>query len=177
MHCRPLHIHVPSQRRACPDAKEKHGEASQRGIHPKNKKLQPLPLLECQKVCLFCCVLFFNHSLNRWATVTHLVRKSQKSSLNGMVKLQQPLVQTKSHFSKIRPCSWGNSFLSFIFKWCHGQAQACTVSVAPAVHILSINLINSSGSASRVGLCCLLTVMAHSFHFCFSENILIFRVI
>lgn len=73
--CRSLHIHIPSQRRTCPAAKGKHWEASQRGIHPKNKKLQPLPLLECQEVCLFCCVLFFNRSFNRWATVTRLVRK------------------------------------------------------------------------------------------------------
>lgn len=139
VHCRFLHIHVPSQRRACPDAKGKHGEASQRGIHLKNKKLQPLPLLEGQEVCLFCCVLFFNHSFNRWATVTLLIRKVHPTGQSNFSSLWQ----TKSHFSKIRPCSWGNSFLSFIFKWCHGQAQECTVLVGPAVHILSTNLINS----------------------------------
>lgn len=96
--CRSLHIHIPSQRRTCPAAKGKHWEASQRGIHPKNKKLQPLPLLECQEVCLFCCVLFFNRSFNRWATVTRLVRKvhpTRRSNFSSL-RYKEPFLQNKA---------------------------------------------------------------------------------
>ena len=56
------------------------GGASQRGIHPKNKKPQPLPLPECWEVCLVCSVLSFKRSFNRWATATHLIRKIQRDS-------------------------------------------------------------------------------------------------
>lgn len=141
MHCRSLHIHVPSQRRACPDAEGKHGEASQKGIHPKNKKLQPLPLPECREVCLFCCVLFFNHSFNRWATVTHLARKVHPT---GWSSFQQPPVQHRQKAISPKQALLLEQFVwTFKFKWCHGQAQASTFLVGPAGHAVSIYLINS----------------------------------
>lgn len=141
VHCRSLHIHVSLQRRACPDAKGKHGAASQRGINPKNKKLRPLPLPECREVCLFCCVLFFNHSFNRWATVTHLVREVHPT---GWSSFQQPLVQHRQKAVSLKQALLlGQVVLTFQFKWCHGQAQASAVLVGPAGHIPSMYLINS----------------------------------
>lgn len=105
VHCRSLHIHVPPQRRACPDAKGKHGEASQRAIHPKNKKMQPLPLLECWEVPLFCYVLVFNHSFGRWATVTHLLRKVHPTGACSSLRY----AADKKLFLQSRPCSSHNS--------------------------------------------------------------------
>ena len=141
VHCRSLHIHVPSQRRACPDAEGKHGEASQRGIHPKNKTLQPLPLPECWEVCLFCRVLFFNHSFNRWAPVTHRVGKVHPTGRSSFQ--QAPVWHRQKAVSPKQALLLGQFILTFKLKWCHGQAQASTVLVGPAGHILSIYLINS----------------------------------
>lgn len=47
---RPLNIHAHLQRTACPDAEAEGVEASEKGIHPGNKKCQPLPLLECHGI-------------------------------------------------------------------------------------------------------------------------------
>lgn len=137
VHCRSLHIHVPSQRRACPDAEGMHEEASQRRIHPENKKLQPLPLLESWEVCLFYCVLFLYHSFNRWATVTHRVKKVHPT---GRSRFQQLLVQ---HRQKAVSPKEGNLVLTLKFKRCHGQARASTVLAGPAGPILSVYFIDS----------------------------------
>lgn len=137
VHCRSLHIHVPSQKRVCSDAKE---EASQREIHLKNKKLQPLPLLECQEICL-CFVVF-----------CFLITPStdgQQSPISSE-KFTQQDGQTwaasstdKKPFLQNKALLLGQFILVIHIQIVPGQSQACTVLLGPAIHILSINLIDS----------------------------------
>lgn len=101
-----------------------------------------------------------------------------KSSPNRTVKLPAASIQHRQRAVFLKQTLLLRQFtLTFKFKWCHGQAQASTVLVAPAHHMLSTYLIHSSRSASTGDLHCPGTAAAHHFCFCSSEKVLVIRVI
>lgn len=83
MHCRSLHIHVPSQRRACPDAGGKQMEDSEKGIYPKNKKPNLCPYHSAKRFACFVLFLFLIAPLTDGQR--HISR--QKSSPNRVARL------------------------------------------------------------------------------------------
>lgn len=111
------------------------------GFSPRTKSSNLCPDWSAGRFAYFCCVLFFNRSLKRWAAVTRLVRKVHPT---GQPSFQQPPGWYRQKaVSPKQSLLLGQVILTFKFKWCHGQAQASTVLVGLAGPILSIHLINS----------------------------------
>lgn len=105
----------------------------------------------------------------------HLVRKVHPIEWPGFQQL--PVGTDKKSISLTQALLLRQLVLTFKFKWCHGQAQASTDLVGPAVQILSIYFINSKRYASMGDLYCPGIAKAHSSHFCFSEKVLLCRII
>lgn len=109
------------------------GESFWKGDSFQEQKAQPLPLPECKEACLACFALFLflNHSFNRWTAVIHLI---------GNVHQWSGQASSSSwHDKDKRMFLWQSLLLrelvlAFRFKWCHGHAQASTVSGPSCPH-------------------------------------------
>lgn len=108
MHCRSLHIHVPSQRRACPDAGGKQVEDFEKGIYPKNKKPNLCPYHSARR---FACFVLFCFLIAPLADGQQHTSR-QKSSPNRVARLPAAPSRhrQKKHFSDTGPALEAISF-------------------------------------------------------------------
>lgn len=141
VHCRSLHIHVPSQRRACPDAEGKHGRLLKGGFIHRTKSSNLCPYQSAMRFACFVvfCVLIAPSTDGQQSHIS-----SEKfTQQDGQASSSPPVGHRQKVVSLKQGLLLGQVVLTFKFKWCHGQAQASTVLVGPAGHILSMYLMDS----------------------------------
>lgn len=115
------------------------------GFIQRTKSSNLCPYRSAGRFACFVAFCFFNHSFNRWAMVTHLLRKVHP---RGRSSSQQPPVGNRQKAVSLNQALLlGQVVWTFKFKWCHCQAQALTVLVGAAGHILTVYLIDSERAA------------------------------